>query len=132
MRAGETLRRLAIAAAMLAAALAGAQPRTIFNTMRDTPISKFGKSDVDLMQKTINRALDSGEDGATVTWENPGTPNSGSVTPAKDPQGRAGCRMARVENRHASLSNSGDYIFCKNKGGAKGASWQLVGVRSGG
>jgi hypothetical protein len=111
---------------MLAAASAGARPLDIYNSMRDTPITRFEKSDIDLMKKTLSRALESGEDGVAVSWQNPATPASGTVTPAKDPQGRPGCRMAHVENRHRSLRNAGDFIFCKNKG-----EWRLVGPAAG-
>jgi hypothetical protein len=122
-----TTRLLAIAAAMLATGVAGARPLDIYNSLRDTPITRFQKADIDLMTKTVNRALSSGEDGVTTTWENPGTPNSGSVTPAKDPKGRPGCKMARIENRHGSLRNAGDYIFCRNKNKNDTAMpWQLV------
>jgi surface antigen len=121
------MRVLAVAAAMLATTVAGARPLDIYNSMRDTPITRFKQADIDLMTKTVNRALESGEDGVTVTWASPGTPNSGSVTPEKDPKGRPGCRMARVENKAGSLQNAGDYIFCRNKNkNDKAVPWQLV------
>jgi len=126
MRRSQALGRVAVSVAMLAAASAGARPLDIYNSMRDTPITRFGKSDVDIMKKTLNRALESGEDGVAVSWQNPASPASGTVTPGKDPQGRNGCRMARVENRHGSLRNAGDFIFCKNKG-----EWRLVGPAPG-
>jgi hypothetical protein len=123
-----------LAAAVLAVGLgasgaATAAPLDIYNSMRETPITKYEKADVDLMTKTIYRTLDSGEDGVTVKWENPGTPNSGTVTPAKDPQGRPGCRLAQIENHHKAMHASGGYIFCKSK--TKGKSWDLVGKWAG-
>ena len=116
---------LAVAAAALAVASAGARPLNLFNAMRDTPITRFNNADVDLMTKTVHGALDTGADGVTVTWENPRTSSSGSVTPAKDPEGRKSCRLARIENRHRALQNSGSYLFCRSKGQPNGA-WQVI------
>ncbi|MDM0075941.1 hypothetical protein QTH90_16170 [Variovorax sp. J2P1-59] len=129
MRVSEGIKWVAITVAMGAALPAAARPLDIYNSMRDTPITRFQKADVDLMKRTVFRALDSGEDGVTVKWENPGTPNSGSVTPAKDPQGRADCKLARVENRHGSLQNTGSFIFCRNKdpNTVKATPWKVVG-----
>ncbi|WP_431275309.1 hypothetical protein ACQ858_02715 [Variovorax ureilyticus] len=130
MQRREGIKWLVAAAAVLAAASAGARPLSNYNAMRDTPITRFSKADVEVMTKTINKALD-GEDGVTTKWEN-GASASGSVTPSKDPKGRPGCKLARVENRHGSLQNAGDYIFCRNKSSAKGAQpWQVVGPWSG-
>lgn len=127
MQGIHTLRLLAIAAVLLATTVAGAQPLQRYNAIRDTPITRFKQADIDLMTKTIDGALESGKDGATVTWASPGTQNSGSVTPAEDPKGRPGCRMARIENKAGSLQNAGDYIFCRNKNkGDKAVPWQLV------
>jgi surface antigen len=121
---------MAIALAMLAAVPAMARPLDIYNGMRDLPISHFKQADIDLMTQTVNRTMDSGADGVTVKWESPGTTNSGSVTPAKDPQGRAGCRLARIENSHGSLQNTATYLLCRNqdKRTAKATPWKVVGL----
>ncbi|MBO9513486.1 MAG: hypothetical protein J7549_05150 [Variovorax sp.] len=132
MKRSEGIQLLVAAAAALATASALARPMDFYNGMRDSPITRFSKADVDIMTRTISKALDSGEDGVTTTWENPGSRASGSVTPAKDPKGRPGCKLARVENRHGSLQNSGEYIFCRNKNNAKGPAWQVVGPWAGG
>jgi hypothetical protein len=130
MQSSEGIRWLVAAAAVLAVAAAGARPLSNYNSMRDTPITRFSKADVDVMTKTINKALD-GEDGVTTKWES-GASASGSVTPSKDPKGRPDCKLARVENHYGSLQNAGDYIFCRNKGGAKGAqAWKVVGPWAG-
>lgn len=127
MRAFRRARLLALAIAMLATVSAGARPLSLFNAMRDTPITRFNDADVDLMTKTVHRALDTGADGVVVTWENPRTSSSGNVTPAKDPEGRKSCRLARIENRHRALQNSGSYVFCRSKGQPDGA-WQVTGL----
>ena len=127
MRTSKRLTLLVMAMSLSAAAgSALATPLSIYNNLRETPITKFGKADMDLMTKTVYRALDSGEDGVKVSWENPATSSSGSVTPAKDPKGRANCRLAQVENHYQSLHGGGSYIFCKSTGKAKAPPWQLV------
>ncbi|MDM0026403.1 hypothetical protein [Variovorax saccharolyticus] len=120
-------RLLALALAMLATVPAGARPLTLFNAMRDTPITRFSTADVDLMTQTVHRTLDRGADGVAVSWENPRGTSGGSVTPGKDPEGRKHCRLARIENRHRALQNSASYIFCRSKGQPKGA-WQVIGL----
>lgn len=125
MRAFQCAGLLAAAAALLATVSADARPLNLFNAMRDTPITRFSSADVDLMTKTVHQTLDTGQDGVAATWENPRTSSSGSVTPAKDPEGRKNCRVARIENRHRALQNSGSYLFCRSKGQPTGA-WQVI------
>lgn len=131
MRAIDKLKGLAIAVAMTAAATAAATPLSFYNGLRETPITKFNKADMDLMNKAVYGALDSGADGVKVSWENPATSSSGSVTPAKDPKGRASCRLAQIENRHKTLLGGGSYIFCKNTK-SKTPPWELVAPWTGG
>ena len=125
MRANDRLKELAIAAAMAAAATASATPLSYYNGMRETPITKFSKADMDLMSKTVYGALDSGADGVKVSWANAAGSSSGSITPAKDPKGRASCRLAEIENRYKTLLGAGSYIFCKNTK-SKTPPWVLV------
>ena len=131
MRASDTLKGLAVGLAMTAAATAAAAPLGFYNGMRDTPITKFNKADMAIMTKAVYGALDTGADGVKVSWENPDTDSSGSVTPAKDPKGRASCRLAQIENRHKNLLGSGSYIFCKNTK-SKTPPWELVAPWTGG
>ena len=130
MRVSEGMRGMAIAVAMLAVVPAMARPLDIYNGMRDLPITHFKQADIDRMTQTVNRTMESGADGVTVKWESPGTSNSGSVTPAKDPQGRPGCRMARIENTSGSLQNTANYILCRNqdKRTAKATPWKVLGL----
>ncbi|MDM0031539.1 hypothetical protein QTI33_05215 [Variovorax sp. J22P271] len=131
MRASDTLKGLAIVLAMAGAAGAAATPLTYYNGMRETPITKFNKADMALMNKAVYGALDAGADGVKVSWDNPDTASSGSITPAKDPKGRASCRLAQIENRHKNLLGSGSYIFCKNTK-SKTPPWELVAPWTGG
>jgi len=128
MRVSQRLRRGALVGLMGAAALpVFALPWTNFAPMRDTPITRFSPADTKLMTETVYRTLSSGEDGVAASWSNPATSSGGTVTPAKDPKGRAGCRLAQVENHFRSMRGEGAYIFCKSDGKTKGAPpWKLV------
>jgi surface antigen len=128
MHASQRLRICAMAALMAAAAVpAFALPWTNFNGVRDAPMTKFNAADTKLMTQTLYRTLSSGEDGVTVSWSNPATTSGGSITPAKDPKGRAHCRLAQVENHFRDMRGDHAYIFCKSDGKTKGAPpWQLV------
>ncbi len=110
------MKKLLIAGFLFAATATSAFAQSNLAFLRDTPISKFKKADTDLMFKTLKQTLDSGADGTPVTWERSGTSNSGTITPAKDPAGRADCRAATVENRHETLYSKHDVVFCKKDG----------------
>ena len=106
----------------LAGAVAPVCAQSDLRFLQATPITEFKKVDIDLLMKALNQALDNGMDGVPVTWENPSAGNSGSITPEKDPQGRSGCRKARVENRHKTLHNANEAVFCKIEGKWKALS----------
>lgn len=114
------MKKLLIAGLLLTATASTVFAQSNLAFLRDTPISKFKKVDTDLMFKTLNQTLDNGADGVTAKWENPGTPNSGAITPSKDPKGRADCRAAVVENQHQTLHSKNEAIFCKKDG-----KWKL-------
>jgi hypothetical protein len=128
MRASRALRICIMAGlAAIASGAALALPWTNFNSMRDAPMTRFSPADTQLMTKTIYQTLSNGEDGVTANWSNPATSSGGSITPAKDPKGRPGCRLAQVENHFRNMRGDGGYIFCKNNGKTKGGPpWQLV------
>lgn len=110
------MKRILMTGILLLAATSTVHAQSNLRFLQDTPISKFKKVDTDLMFKTLNEALEKGEDGKAVTWENPKASNSGSITPGKDPKGRNDCRLAKVENRHLTLHSSHDIVFCKVDG----------------
>lgn len=110
------MKRFLIAGFLVAATASTAFAQSNLGFLRDTPASKFKKADTDLMFKTLNQTLESGADDVPVKWENPGTPNSGSITPSKDTQGRANCRAVVVENQHLTLQSKNGAVFCKQDG----------------
>ncbi|GGI52841.1 hypothetical protein [Oxalicibacterium solurbis] len=110
-----------IAAFLILGSVAAASwAQSNFHWLKDEPITKFSKEDQQTSLATLQKALDSGEDGVPVKWENPAASNSGSVTPSPDPKGQAGCRQARIENRHQTLHSSSEAVFCKVDG-----KWKL-------
>lgn len=110
------MKKYLIAGLLFAATASTVFAQSNLGFLRETPISKFKKADTDLMFKTLNQTLDNGADGVTTKWENPGTPNSGTITPSKDPKGRADCRAVIVENQHKTLHSKNDAVFCKKDG----------------
>jgi surface antigen len=120
MHGGEMMKNH-LAFLILGGLLGGAFAQSNLGWLKDTPISKFSKADEKTMMDNLHTALDSGEDGVPVKWENPAASNSGSATPSPDPKGRTGCRAVRLENRHQTLYQSTDTVFCKVDG-----KWKLV------
>lgn len=114
------MKRFLIAGFLVAVTASSVFAQSNLGFLRDTPASKFKKADTDLMFKTLNQTLDSGADDVTVKWENPGTPNNGTITPSKDPKGRADCRAVIVENQHMTLHSKNNAVFCKKDG-----KWKL-------
>lgn len=106
---------------LLCCATTSAQAQSDLRFLHDTPITKFKEADRELLIKTLNQALDNGVDGATMTWENSKAGNSGRITPSKDPEGRSTCRKARIENRHQTMYNATEEVFCKVDG-----KWKVV------
>lgn len=107
---------------LLGCVATSAQAQSNLRFLHDSPIAEFKKADTDLLVKTLNRALNEGADGAPVTWENPSAGNSGRITPSKDPEGRSDCRKALVENRHRTMYNATEAVFCKVDGKWKAVS----------
>jgi hypothetical protein len=106
---------------LLGSAAAPAQAQSDFRFLGDTPITKFKQVDIDLLAKALNQALDNGTDGTLVIWASPNADNSGSITPSRGPQGRTGCRKARVENRHQMLYNTTEAVFTSAPG-----AWRIL------
>jgi len=98
---------------LLGSVATSAQAQSGLRFLHDAPITKFNKADTDLLIKTSNQTLDTAADGTPVTWENRSSGSGGHITALKDPQGRSNCRKVRVENRHQTLSNTTEAVFCK-------------------
>lgn len=115
------MKRLLTMLALLGGVMAPAQAQSNLAWLRDAPAASFSKADIKLMLDALHKALDSPDDGTAVSWENPGAVNGGSITPGKDPKGRAGCRLAHIQNRHMATQLTTDIVFCK-----KGGEWKYT------
>ncbi len=71
--------------------------------MRGSAVSEFQQQDWDMLNATVDAALDDLADGETATWFNERTGNGGSVTPVKTFTIRQNrCRRARFKNETRS------------------------------
>jgi surface antigen len=109
---------LAVAAGLLAG---GAAMAAGLGFLAETPISRFDKDDLKLMNGAVDRALTTAEVGTPVRWANDRTSSSGEVTAQREFQhaGRP-CRELKVVNRHRRLEASGVYTLCREDG-----QWKL-------
>lgn len=92
--------------------------------LEDTPAESFTEADWQLLQQTVEQALNKSTRGERLTWENPASGNSGSVTnigPA-DQDGRTCIRLG-IHNETERLSGSSVARFCWQDDG----SWKMEG-----
>lgn len=68
---------------------------------------------------TARKALDEGESGVTMDWENPETGTHGSLTPM-EPFDKAGqtCRKLQIKNFANNLEGGATHIFCRQADGS--------------
>ena len=92
--------------------------------LQNTPAEAFTEQDWQLLQDTVLKALHESAKGDRLTWSNPASGNSGSVTnmgPA-DQDGRTCIRLG-IYNKTDRLSGSSVARFCKQDDG----SWKMEG-----
>lgn len=111
---------------VLAAWLLVAPSAFAFNMrwLEDTPAQYFTDEDWRLVEQTVTQALEQSKKGDRLTWENPETGHSGSVTnmgPA-DHEGR-GCTRLGIYNETEKLSGSSVARFCRQEDG----TWKMEG-----
>ncbi len=105
-------------AALIAASLSS--PVFAFNELflARGPLGHLTKSDITIARTEIAKALDTGTDGQTLTWNNPETKASGTVKPTKTFT-KDGMRCRATE-------------FTTSAGGERGAStWNLCHTKDG-
>ncbi|WP_421863576.1 hypothetical protein [Motiliproteus sp.] len=87
-----------------------------------TPASSFGSDDWELLQRTVQRALNDNTDGQPSSWANHKSKHSGVVVPsASMMNGGERCRQTAITifDSHGKSSN-GSYLFCLQPDG----DWQ--------
>jgi surface antigen len=107
-----------VLALMLAVACAPALASNV-QFLRDTPISKMTKEDLELFRTNMHEALEHDADGATRRWENPKTGTSGTLTPVSTfVQDGAKCRRLEIVNSVQGLTGRSTFNMCKQIDGA--------------
>lgn len=84
--------------------------------IQDTPVKRFTKDDWEILEGSIQTALDHKDTGVPLSWINPKTKNSGShvVLKAQNPNDATLCKHIAItifDKDHNSLD--GVYVFCK-------------------
>ena len=92
------------------------------NFLKHSPARHFSKDDWTLAKEAVDKALNETKDGVTVSWNNPQSNNSGSVTPIQTTS-NAGltCRKLQIENVAKQVSGGATYEFCQQADG----TWAL-------
>jgi surface antigen len=86
--------------------------------LKETPIGKFSKEDLSMMQETARKALSEAPDGTLVEWSNPKTGSSGTIKPLDTFQQQGlKCRRAEVTNRYKTLLGGTTLVACEVKKG---------------
>jgi surface antigen len=101
-------------------------PALSFNLkfLRDAPASSFTERDWELIRGAVQRALQTAQDGHTISWKNPASGHLGSVTPVRTSQEQSGlCRVLKIHNQSQKASAESYHRFCKQSdGGWKAAT----------
>lgn len=90
----------------------------------NTPASEFTDQDWKLLEQTVTQALTQSKQGDRLTWENPETGHSGSVSNIGpvDRDGRTCIRLG-IYNKTEKLSGSSVASFCPQADGG----WKMEG-----
>lgn len=90
----------------------------------NTPAGEFTDQDWKLLEQTVTQALTQSKQGARLTWENPETGHSGSVSNIGpvDRDGRTCIRLG-IYNKTEKLSGSSVASFCPQADGG----WKMEG-----
>lgn len=89
----------------------------------NSPMSRFNEQDNKMLRAAFQKAMNEGDDGATVEWKNEKTTSGGTITPIESFERKgAKCRKAKVTTEHKLLKGEGLYSFCKSSQG----TWKLA------
>lgn len=92
--------------------------------LNDSAVRFFTERDWEIVTEAGRKALNEGKDGETVSWENPETGHSGSLTPLKTvTTNGATCRQLKVVNSARGTMADSIYEFCQEPDGR----WGTVG-----
>ena len=99
-----------------------AQSNTAF--LKDSPIERMSREDLNLLVKNYKQALDRNADGQASAWVNPKTGHSGTAKPlsTKVEQGTT-CRRLEFTNQADGRTGRSAFTFCK-----VGGAWKTSGA----
>jgi len=81
------------------------------------PISDFTKQDVEMMEDTIQKALNEKKDGEKLAWKNEKTNHSGLVNPLSSySENEMECRKVRIVNKSKQRIAQNNFRFCRKDG----------------
>ena len=112
-----------LAAVFLAATLLGGPSAgaASLGWMKGEAASFFSDRDWEILQATLDQALESAADGETREWANESSGAHGRMTPlASETRGDVACRRLRIESTAKGASSSYRYLFCRRAGGPWG------------
>jgi len=111
------------AAVTLLLAASGAQAQSNLGFLRDAPIERMTREDIELLTKNYESALDRNADGQASAWVNPKTGNSGTAKPlsTRTEKGTT-CRRLEFTNQADGRTGKGEFTFCKVNG-----AWRTAG-----
>ncbi len=91
--------------------------------LKGSPFSAFNEEDMSLFVAARDEALEKREDGSTVSWSNPDTDSSGSVTPIETRRGGGDlCRLLQFVNRVDGRTGESRFWFCRQPDG----TWKIA------
>ncbi len=86
------------------------------------PLGHLTKSDVTIARTEIAKALDTGTDGQTLTWNNPETKASGTIKPTNTfTKDGMRCRATEFTTSAGGERGASTWNLCHTKGG-----WKIV------
>jgi len=91
--------------------------------LKYSPVASFTEEDFEMLQTTGKKALNENKNGVTSEWKNPGSKNSGSITPLNTStiDGMT-CRKVKIFNQTEDNSGHATFTFCQVSGG----KWKIL------
>ena len=84
--------------------------------LADTPVAHFNRDDMELMQQTANKVLDSADPNSQQSWSNARTGASGMAQVRGQFTAANGtpCKRLRIVNQVKGLESDATYTVCKS------------------
>ena len=111
-----------LAAGLLLSVLAGTATASNLRWLDNSPARHFTDDDWELASDAARRALNEAADGETVSWENPRTGASGTLSPLSTlSRDGATCRRLQTSSSARGTTGGSVFEFCQRPDGTWGA-----------